>query len=209
MVSFFDKVDMRKDKILFIYNFFFARLPGVRGMRFRLWLLRKAGIEIGRNCKLQPGTEFRISNGGKVLIGDNAKIRGNVIFECNNDGRIYIGEHFEVNHGTLLSANNGARIIIGDNVRIAHMVSMKCSTHEVVQESDISHAGKSVFKDIEIGNGSWVCASSVILPGVTIGERCIVAAGAVVTKNVDNDALVAGCPAVIKKHYFSFITEKS
>ena len=48
---------------------------------------------------------------------------------------------------------------------------------------------------IHIGNGTWIGARAIILPGVTIGSRCLVAAGAVVSKDVPDDTLVAGNPA--------------
>jgi acetyltransferase-like isoleucine patch superfamily enzyme len=48
---------------------------------------------------------------------------------------------------------------------------------------------------VRIGDGSWIGARAIILPGVTIGRRCLVAAGAVVSKDVPDDTLVAGNPA--------------
>lgn len=52
---------------------------------------------------------------------------------------------------------------------------------------------------ITIGEDCWLGGNVTLLPGITIGNRCIVAAGSVVTKNVPDDCMVAGNPATIKK----------
>jgi len=53
---------------------------------------------------------------------------------------------------------------------------------------------------IRIGNDCWLGANVTVCPGVTIGDRVIVAAGSVVIRDVPSDVMVAGNPAVIKKH---------
>jgi maltose O-acetyltransferase len=52
---------------------------------------------------------------------------------------------------------------------------------------------------ITIGDDCWIAGGVTICPGVTIGNRCIVAAGSVVTKDIPDDSLVAGVPAIIKR----------
>ena len=52
---------------------------------------------------------------------------------------------------------------------------------------------------ITIGEDCWIAGGVTICPGVTIGKRCIIAAGSVVTKDVPDDSLVAGVPAIIKR----------
>ncbi|WP_060664555.1 DapH/DapD/GlmU-related protein [Bacillus sp. CHD6a] len=56
-------------------------------------------------------------------------------------------------------------------------------------------AGKPYGKPIKIGNGCWVGARVTILPGVTIGDGCIIAAGSVVTKDCESNSLYSGVPA--------------
>ncbi|MNP69519.1 Maltose O-acetyltransferase [compost metagenome] len=74
------------------------------------------------------------------------------------------------------------------------MQVMLCSsTHE---PGDVSRrAGKPSGKSIKIGDGTWIGTRAVILPGVTIGEGCIISAGAVVTKDCEPNAMYAGVPA--------------
>ena len=64
-------------------------------------------------------------------------------------------------------------------------------------------AGEGFYKDIIINDGVWIGMNSIILPGVTIGKKAVVAAGSVVTKNVPDYCIVAGNPATIKKIYNS------
>jgi maltose O-acetyltransferase len=56
-----------------------------------------------------------------------------------------------------------------------------------------------IAKPVNIGNDVWIGGNVVILPGVTIGNNCVVAAGAVVTKDVPDNSLVAGVPAKVIK----------
>ena len=52
---------------------------------------------------------------------------------------------------------------------------------------------------ITIGEDCWIAGGVIICPGVTIGHRCIIAPGSVGTKDVPDDSLVAGCPAIVKR----------
>lgn len=57
-----------------------------------------------------------------------------------------------------------------------------------------------VYKEVHIGDNCWIGAGAIILPGVTIGNGCVVAAGALVNQDVPDNVMVAGIPAVVKKH---------
>ena len=138
--------------------------------------------------------------GGGLQIGENSVICSFVRFEF--DSMIVVGRGVEINTGALVSANGNAVLTIEDGCRIAHGVSLKCSTHEV--DLDLSHgsiAGESVFRDIRIGSGSWICAGAIIIPGVKIGRFNVIAAGAVVTRDSPDRVLLAGVPAKVKKEY--------
>lgn len=58
------------------------------------------------------------------------------------------------------------------------------------------------YNDIVIGEGTWMCAGCIVIPGVKVGRKNVLAAGAVVTKSTEDGVLMAGVPAVVKKRYF-------
>ncbi len=66
-------------------------------------------------------------------------------------------------------------------------------------ELEHTHTHTHIWRDVVIEDDVWVCAGATILPGVTIGKGSIVAAGAVVTRDVPPGILVAGVPAVPKR----------
>lgn len=79
---------------------------------------------------------------------------------------------------------------IGDNVTIAYEAIIWTLNHDY---NDIHFCGKG--NAVVIGNFSWICSRSIILPGIRVGEGAIVASGAIVTKDVPEYAIVAGIPA--------------
>ena len=88
-------------------------------------------------------------------------------------------------------------IKIGNGVKFGPNVSLYGGTHPV--NAKIRRTGLEYGKPIVIGDDSWMGGNCCVLPGVTIGKRVIVGAGAVVTKDVPDDAVVAGNPAKIIK----------
>ena len=85
------------------------------------------------------------------------------------------------------------KIEIGDRVTIGHHVVFITSNHHIGPE--INRCGAIYTQPIHIGNGCWIGANVTILPGVNIGKGCVVAAGALVNRDVPCDSLVAGVPA--------------
>lgn len=104
---------------------------------------------------------------------------------------ITIGKNVLINYGVLF--NGYGQIIIEDDCSIGCEVALITVSHE--QGPPKRRAGAPVAGSIRIGRGSWIGARAIILPNVTIGEGCIVAAGAVVTKDCETNGLYAGVPA--------------
>lgn len=97
---------------------------------------------------------------------------------------INVGCHFDC----------GAPIEIGANCNIGPGVMILTSTH--VAGDDSRRAGGAHCSGVVVGAGTWIGARATILPGVTIGRGCVIAAGAVVHRDTDPDGLYAGVPAV-------------
>ena len=128
-------------------------------------------------------------------LGDYSVIES---FACINNavGDVMIGDHTRIGlHNTIIGP-----VEIGSHVNLAQGITVTALNHNFDDtEKRIDEQGVST-NPVTIEDDVWVGANAVILPGVTIGNHCVVAAGAVVTKDVPPHSLVAGVPAkVIKK----------
>jgi acetyltransferase-like isoleucine patch superfamily enzyme len=107
-------------------------------------------------------------------------------------GRIRIGSDVFINGGSILFSMK--ELVIEDAVAISNEVYICDSNSHGMEGRDVVEA------PVRIGRGTWVGARAMILPGVTIGPRVMVAAGAVITRDVPADSLVAGNPGrVVRK----------
>lgn len=130
----------------------------------------------------------------KFSLGDYSVIES---FACINNavGDVVIGDHTRIGlHNTIIGP-----VTIGCHVNLAQGITVTALNHNF-EDSDkrIDEQGVSTTPVI-IEDDIWIGANAVILPGVTIGNHSVVAAGAVVTKNVPPHSLVAGVPAKIIK----------
>ena len=109
--------------------------------------------------------------------------------------RIRCGKRVGINENVFFAAKGG--VTLEDNVVISAGAKILSSTLLVDEEGRFSH--KHVHKPVVIGKGTWIGAGAIVLPGVTIGEHSIVAAGAVVTKDIPSNCVCAGIPAHVIK----------
>jgi maltose O-acetyltransferase len=110
---------------------------------------------------------------------------------------IHIGARTHVGFNTKFIGSNGTLIFLGDDCDIAPEVTFLTGTHEIGGQQRRAANGKAL--PIEIGDGCWIGARSIILPGVVIGKGSVIAAGSVVTQSFAANLLIAGVPAEIKK----------
>lgn len=115
-------------------------------------------------------------------------------FHVDYGVNIHVGRNFYANFNCIML--DCATITIGDNVFFAPGVQMYTATHPL---DAIERRSSEFAQPISIGNDVWIGGCAIILPGVSIGSRVVVAAGAVVTKNVEDDVVVAGIPARVVK----------
>ena len=130
----------------------------------------------------------------KFSLGDYSVIES---FACINNavGDVMIGDHTRVGlHNTIIGP-----VIIGNHVNLAQGITVTALNHNFEDSNKrIDEQGVST-NQVVIEDDVWIGANAVILPGVTIGHHSVVAAGAVVTKDVPPHSLVAGVPAKIIK----------
>jgi acetyltransferase-like isoleucine patch superfamily enzyme len=142
----------------------------------------------------------------KISIGRHSHIRGELMIFAHG-GRISIGEWCYVGVGSRIWS--AASIQIGDRVLISHSVNIFDNLTHPLKATERHEQAKQIFtsghpreisldeRPIKIGNDAWIGACAMVLRGVSVGDGGIVAAGAVVTKDVPAYSFVAGNPAVI------------
>jgi maltose O-acetyltransferase len=102
---------------------------------------------------------------------------------------IAIGERSYINRRCTFEAG----VEVGADVDIGPDVSLLTSTHEPGTRR--RRAGRGVLAPVKVGRGTWIGAAVTVLPGVTIGEGCVIAAGSVVARDCEPHGLYAGVPA--------------
>jgi acetyltransferase-like isoleucine patch superfamily enzyme len=142
------------------------------------------------------------SNNPLEIVQILSEITGKIIDETvavfpplyiNNGTNLHIGKNVFINFDCTFLALGG--IIIEDGVLIGPKVSLLSEGHPL----DPYQRHSLVPGKIHIKKNAWIGANATILPGVTIGENAVVAAGAVVSKDVPNNVVVGGIPAKIIK----------
>ena len=111
-------------------------------------------------------------------------------FHCDYGTNVSIGDDFYANVGCVFL--DCARIEIGDRVLFGPNVQLYAATHPV--EAEARRVGLEYALPITIGDDVWLGGAVVVVPGVTIGERAVVGAGSVVTKDVPAEVVAAGSP---------------
>ena len=128
----------------------------------------------------------------KFWLGDYSVVES---FACINNavGDVIIGNHTRIGlHNTIIGP-----VTIGSHVNLAQGITITALNHNFDDlEKRIDQQGIST-KEVVLEDDIWVGANAVILPGVTIGKHAVVAAGAIVTKDVPPHSLVAGVPAKV------------
>lgn len=117
-------------------------------------------------------------------------------FYCDYGYNIEIGENFYANKNCVIL--DGAKVVFGDNVFIAPNCGFYTAGHPL--EVEARNQGLEYAYPITIGNNVWIGAQVCVLPGVTIGDNCVIGAGSVVNKSIPANSLAVGNPCrVIRK----------
>ncbi len=153
-----------------------------------------------RLCKklnsIDPSNVEEQNNVAKELFGS---IKGKVYiqpsFNCDNGKNISVGEDFLTNYNvTILDI---AKVSIGNYCMIGPNTLITTVGHPLMPKGRREKKAKG--EPVNIGNDVWIGGNCTILPGITVGNNVVIAAGAVVTKDVPDNCVVAGVPARIIK----------
>ncbi|MDC3073474.1 acyltransferase, partial [Prochlorococcus sp. AH-716-O13] len=146
----------------------------------------ETGLKIEYPKNLELGSSSYFGYGCKIYASEFSKVS--------------IGSNCEFNSNVMINARGGGSILIGNNVLIGPNVVLRSSDHafDKLQENITNQGMKD--GNILIKDNVWIGSNCVLLQNITIGEGSVVAAGAVVTKDIEPYSVVGGVPAkVIKK----------
>lgn len=162
--------------------------------RWYIRLLAPLYQQRGRGSKIYGSVRMDTPPYRKFVLGRRSVVES---FCCINNavGDVIIGDNTRIGiHSTVIGP-----VEIGNNVNLAQGIVVTALNHNFTDcTKRIDEQGVSTAK-VTIGNDVWIGANATVLPGVTIGNHSVVAAGAVVTKDVPPYSLVGGVPAKILK----------
>ena len=160
----------------------------LKGMKKRIGLFLTNHIFVGTRCF---EIKRRLLNFAGFTIGEQTKIVGPMFIT----GNLTVGANCWI--GCNLKVHGNGNVAIGNNCDLAPDVSFVTGSHIIGSHN--RRAGEGFNADIKVGNGCWIGEGAGIMPGVEIGDGCVVAARACVTENVPDDCLTGGVPSRVIK----------
>lgn len=165
-------------------------------------------VEIGKGAKLSNLTITVTGNNHRIIFKENCIYRRGNIAIWDSEGELIIGQDTTIEGASFSINEPGSKITVGRDCMFSNGIRILVGDlHSILD----LHTKKRInySKDIVIGEHVWISASAIILKGVTIGDSAIVGAGAVVTKNVESNCIVAGNPAQLIKRDICWTRERS
>lgn len=162
---------MISSKKIYLVNLLMAVLPNSGCQKLKASLYCWAGVKVGLGVEFFQG--IKVQGVGELEIQDKA----------------FIG------HEVLFMLNEGSKIIIEESAIIGSRSVVMTGFHPITPDGERVLSREGTCSTVRIGRGCSVSTACVVLPGVTVGEMALVAAGATIAKDVAPRTLVGGCPA--------------
>lgn len=172
-------------------------VPGLI-QRWRRWRLAGRGLQLDRSCYVGPGVSLGPDNieklSGTVEVADSCELNQGV--ELNPfGGSIRIARRVWLGPYVVIYGHGGVEI--GESTLVSMHCTILSSNHAIPpKDTPIRHVPDTLLPT-RIGRDVWIGANAVILGGVTIGDGCVVGAGAVVTRSLPAYSVATGVPAKV------------
>jgi len=157
----------------------------------------KAGLAFPVPASTVVMGKANIYGSGRIRLGEGLLLYPRLYLETHGDGEIVIGDGVVLSTGVHLVSYAG--IFVGKGTMVGEYTSVRDANHTRGEGTTLRDSEHSA-KPIVIGSEVWIGRGVTVLGGVTIGDRAIVGANAVVTRDVPADTVVAGVPAVPIRH---------
>ncbi len=196
----------------------FTQIPGSLGFLLRKTffapLFRQAGkgVLFGKNLTIRHPQKIRIGNNviiddnclidakGEtnkgIVMGDNVTIGRNSSLVCKN-GNIRIGSNVNITTNVNMICGEDGEIVVGSNIDIGSFTHLSGGTYNHSKTDMLPSAQGRTSQGIILKDLVWIGAGVIVLDGVTIGERSIIGAGAVVTEDIPPNSVALGVPAKV------------
>ena len=175
-------------------------------IRTRLFtlLLSSQFNELGAGSRISPPFRFyglnRMSLGERVMINRDCWIQTIPGGELGNDAKLIIGSHAGIGMGAHISA--AKQVLIEEKVLLARNVHIADHAHAFENiDVPIMKQGINRIAPVSIGRSTWLGQNVVVLPGVTIGQHCVIGANSVVNSSIPDFSVAVGAPARVIKRY--------
>jgi acetyltransferase-like isoleucine patch superfamily enzyme len=168
-------------------------LRPIEPMVKRVLFLTLAKVKIpSLNASIQIDGLITVLGTANVSIGSRSRISRHVELGTEERGEIHIGEQVRINRGSTIFAYEEIRI--GDHTLIGEFVTIRDANHGIAAGDHI-RSQEHEAQAIHIGTDVWIGRGTVILPGVRIGDHCVIGANSVVTKDIEPGMVAVGSPA--------------
>ena len=179
-------------------EFFVRNIPGRIGFRIRTFYY---GLRLSKPIKkIRFESGLRIESPRNIELGNGSYFGFNCKLYASELSSIKIGFNASFNSNVMVNARGKGRIFIGNNVLIGPNVVLRSNNHSFESiDRPVIEQGMSEG-EIIIHDDVWIGSNAVVLSNCEIGKGAIIAAGAVVTSNVDSYSIVGGVPAKLLKN---------
>ncbi|AWQ18187.1 2,3,4,5-tetrahydropyridine-2,6-dicarboxylate N-acetyltransferase [Pantoea ananatis] len=154
--------------------------------------MKLENISLGDNVTVDPSTSIN-----NLILGDNVKIAKRCSIFGSKQNILEIGKDTYVGMNTILNGYS-AKLKIGSNVSIAQNVNIMTDSGPNASPV-LQKIYPIIKKEITINDHCWIGASVIVMPGVTLGKYCVVAANSFVDKSFDDFSIIGGTPARLLK----------